>query len=158
MYQTASEPMQTVFIRHSPTFAPTFSPTQSPSPRPATVPARDWDFPPAAPALFQAADFRAFLRDRYSELHTRDEAFSYRYIGGRIGLDSGSVSRVLNQKRKISFETASRLAEAFGLAGREIPVFRALVLYGQSESEGEREFHGERLSEEKARAAGRFMG
>lgn len=100
--------------------------------------------------LFEHLDFRAWLRERYEILHKENRSFSYRYIGGKVGLDSGTVSRVLNQDRKINVETAERFAKAFGLSDREKDYFETLVLYGQAKSNTEKNHYLEKLLKHRA--------
>ncbi len=101
--------------------------------------------PRSSPNLFDYLDFRAFLRERYAEIHGENRAFSYRYIGGKVGLDSGSVSRVLNKDRKINSETAEKFAKVFGLANREKDFFETLVFYCQSKSNTEKNHYFEKI-------------
>ena len=100
--------------------------------------------------LFEHLDFRAFLRERYEALHKENRSFSYRYIGGKAGLDSGTVSRVLNQDRKIDTETAEKFAKVFGLADRERDYFETLVLYCQAKSNTEKNHFLEKLLKHRA--------
>lgn len=99
----------------------------------------------ASPQIYDYLDFHEFLRQRYIELHKENRFFSYRYIGGKIGLDSGSVSRVLNKDRKITAETAARLAKVFGLNNSEKDFFETLVFYRQSKSSAEKEYFFEKI-------------
>ena len=101
--------------------------------------------PPASSHLFEYLDYREFLRDRYAVLHKGNRSFSYRYIGGKIGLDSGTVSRVLNQDRKISPEIAARLAKIFGLNSHERDFFETLVFYCQAKSSAEKNHYLEKI-------------
>jgi uncharacterized protein (TIGR02147 family) len=101
--------------------------------------------PRSAPYVFEYLDFREFLRRRYEELHKLKRTFSYRYIGLKVGLDSGSVSRVLNQDRKISVEIADKLAAVFGLRDAEAEYFQTLVFFCQSRSNAEKNHYLEKL-------------
>ena len=95
--------------------------------------------------IFEFLDFREFLRARYQEIHATRRNFSYRYIGDKIGLDSGSVSRVLNGDRKLDLEKLSTLCKVFGLSKVEQEYFETLVLYGQAKSNAEKNFFLEKV-------------
>lgn len=101
--------------------------------------------PTPSPELFDSLDYREYLRGKYAELHGRNRSFSYRYIGGKVGLDSGTVSRVLNNDRKIDAETAERLAKVFGLKQREAEYFQTLVFYCQARSHTEKNHYLEKV-------------
>lgn len=96
-------------------------------------------------ALFEYLDYRAFLRDSYRARKRANPAFSYRYIGGRLGLDGGSVAHILKGERKLDPALAGKLARVFGLDEREREYFETLVLFGQARSQTEQNHFLEKL-------------
>ncbi|MDB5102325.1 MAG: hypothetical protein JWP91_14 [Fibrobacteres bacterium] len=95
--------------------------------------------------IFEYMDFREFLRDAYRERKEAQSFFSYRYISGKLGLDSGTLSRIFKGERNLDPEVACRLARILGLDSREQQFFEALVLYGQARSLAEKNQFLERL-------------
>lgn len=95
--------------------------------------------------IFDYLDFREFLRDCYQARKQESRAFSYRYIGGKIGLDSGAISRILNGERDLNPEMARSLAGVFGLNEPEKEFFEILVLFGQARSLAEKNPFLERI-------------
>lgn len=93
---------------------------------------------PNVKKIYDYLDYREFLRDRYAEKKEENASFSYRYIGGKVGLDAGSFSRILTGTRKLNPELTGRLARVFGLDDQERDFFVALVLYAQAKSHEEK--------------------
>lgn len=95
--------------------------------------------------VFEYMDFREFLRDSYEARKKHSAFFSYRYIAGKLGVDSGTLSRILKGERKLDPEVAGRLARIFGLDAQEQQFFESLVLYGQAKSLTEKNHFLEKL-------------
>jgi uncharacterized protein (TIGR02147 family) len=95
--------------------------------------------------IFEYMDFREFLRDACQERRQAQAFFSYRYISGKLGVDSGSLSRIFKGERNLDPEVAGRLARILGLDSHEQQFFEALVLYGQAKSLTEKNQFLERL-------------
>ncbi len=101
--------------------------------------------PKEFPLVFEYLDFRELLRNRYAALHKENRSFSYRYVAGKVGLDSGSVSRILNGDRKINADTAVKIAKVFGFNEFEREYFETLVFYGQAKSSAEKNHFLEKI-------------
>lgn len=101
--------------------------------------------PRAAVRLFEYLDYRAFLRDSYQARKRSHAAFSYRYIGRKVGLDGGTVARILKGERKLDPALVGKLARVFGLDDRERSYFETLVLFGQARSQAEQNHFLEKL-------------
>jgi uncharacterized protein (TIGR02147 family) len=95
--------------------------------------------------IFDYLDYREFMRGRYRELHSLHRSFSYQYIGRRIGLDSGTFSRVLNGERNLDPEKIPKLARVLGLDETEREYFECLTLFGQAKSSTEKNHFLEKL-------------
>jgi uncharacterized protein (TIGR02147 family) len=99
----------------------------------------------ATAAIFEYSDYREFLRDAYRARKSANRNFSYRYIASKVGLDAGSLSRILGGDRRLDPEIALRLARIFGLNPGEQEFFETLVLYGQAKTLTEKNHFLERI-------------
>lgn len=95
--------------------------------------------------IFDYLDYREFLRQRYLAFKRKSSNFSYRYIAGKLGMDSGSINGILKGKRKLDPALAGRMAQVFGLNVYEKEYFEALVLYCQAKNHAERTILLEKL-------------
>lgn len=81
------------------------------------------------------SDFRRYMRDYYEE-RKRCSAFSWREFSKITGFSSSSYMKVVcDGKSKLSRIGVERVGSAMGLVGFEMEYFRAMVEYGQAESE-----------------------
>jgi uncharacterized protein (TIGR02147 family) len=96
------------------------------------------DFTIARPRIFEFLDFRVFLRACYASRKQENRSFSYRYYAGKLGVDSGTFSRIMNGERNLDPDMAGKLARIFGLNDQEREYFEALVLFGQAKSLSEK--------------------
>ncbi len=80
-------------------------------------------------------DFRQYMLDYYED-RKRRSAFSWREFSKITGFSSSSYMKVVcDGKSKLSRLGVERVADAMGLTGFEKEFFRAMVKYGQAESE-----------------------
>lgn len=100
---------------------------------------------PAPLPIEEYLDYRALLRDRYRARKQESASFSYRFIAGKVGLDAGTVARILNGDRNLDPEAVGRMARVFRFDARETQYFEALVLFNQARSQAERNQFLERL-------------
>jgi uncharacterized protein (TIGR02147 family) len=100
--------------------------------------------PPIRP-IYEYLDFRELLRDRCSARKRQNRSFSYRYLAGKVGLDSGTLSRILKGGRNLDPEMAGRFARVLGLNESESQYFETLVLFGQAKSQAEKNLSLEKL-------------
>ena len=85
--------------------------------------------------IIDYSDFREYMRDFY-EQRKRCSAFSWREFSKIAGFSSCSYMKVVcDGKSKLSKIGVERVGEAMGLAGFEMEYFRAMVKYGQADSE-----------------------
>ena len=81
------------------------------------------------------SDFRQYMRDFYED-RKRRSAFSWREFSRIAGFTSSSYMKVVcDGKSKLSRIGVERTGMAMGLAGFEMEYFRAMVEYGQAETE-----------------------
>ncbi len=80
-------------------------------------------------------DFRLYMRDFYEE-RKRCSAFSWREFSKLAGFSSPSYMKVVcDGKSKLSRIGVERTGAAMGLSGFEMDYFRAMVVFGQAETE-----------------------
>ena len=85
--------------------------------------------------IVEYTDFRMFMRDYYEE-RKRCSAFSWREFSKNAGFSSPSYMKVVcDGKSKLSRIGVERTGAAMGLAGFEMDYFRAMVRYGQADTE-----------------------
>lgn len=100
---------------------------------------------PGKPRIFEYLDYRDFLRARYEARKKENPSFSYRYIAGKIGMDSGTFTRVLKGQRNLDPEMAGALAHVFRLSDYEKEYFQALVLFCQAKGPTEKNLFLEKV-------------
>lgn len=85
--------------------------------------------------IVEYSDFRMYMRDFYEE-RKRCSAFSWREFSKIAGFTSPSYMKVVcDGKSKLSRIGVERTGAAMGLVGFEMDYFRAMVVYGQAESD-----------------------
>lgn len=101
--------------------------------------------PPRCPIdIFHYLDYRRFLEAYY--LARKKKEFSYRTFSRRAKLNSPNYLKLVIQgKRNLTPEMASRFAEACQLHGEACEYFQHLVAFNQAKSPEERSFYYERL-------------
>jgi len=91
------------------------------------------------PELFDYLEYREYLRDVYTEKHTRDTWFSYRYIGNRIGMDSSYFIRVVQGKKHLSDEHILRISKLLKHNSEEKRYFENLVYFNKARTTNQAE-------------------
>ena len=85
--------------------------------------------------IVEYTDFRLYMRDFYEE-RKRCSAFSWREFSKLAGFSSPSYMKVVcDGKSKLSRIGVERTGAAMGLSGFEMDYFRAMVVFGQAETE-----------------------
>ena len=85
--------------------------------------------------IVEYSDFRKFMRDYYEDRKARS-AFSWREFSKVAGFTSPSYMKVVcDGKSKLSRIGIERTGAAMGLAGFEMAYFRAMVQFGQAETD-----------------------
>jgi uncharacterized protein (TIGR02147 family) len=79
------------------------------------------------------SDFRLYLRDFYADRKSRVARFSFRAFARDAGFASPNfILQVMQGKKNLTGESASRLAQAMGLSGEDAAHFLDLVRFGQA--------------------------
>ena len=97
-------------------------------------------------SVFDYLDYRAFLRDAYTDLKARQRGFSYRWFSRRAGMSSPNFLKlVIDGQRNLTGRSAEQFAQALGLSGREVAFFHELVGFGQAGTAAEKNRFFERI-------------
>lgn len=89
-------------------------------------------------SIYTYFDYRQYLNDLFTEKRNRNGAFSLRAIAVRIGINSGTLVRVLNGERNISKKLVPLFAEFLKLKGKETLYFTKLIEFNQAKSNEQR--------------------
>ncbi len=101
-------------------------------------------------SVFHHRDYRAFLREYYEHKKEKEYGFSYRSFARKAGLRSPNYLKlVIEGKRNLTSEMASRFAQACDLEGEAADYFCELVAFNQARSSAERSRCYRRLSKFK---------
>lgn len=88
--------------------------------------------------IIEYTDFRKYMLDFYEDRKLR-HAFSWREFSKNAGFSSSSYMKVVcDGKSKLSRIGVERTGQAMGLVGHEMDYFRAMVKYGQEESDAKK--------------------
>ena len=97
--------------------------------------------------VFQYLDYRAFLRDWYTEHNSGGRTLSYRAFARRAGLKSPNYLKlVIEGARNLSSKMAEQFAKALGLDGEPAGYFVDLVAFNQASTQKERNRQYSRLT------------
>jgi len=84
--------------------------------------------------LFEYTDYRLFLNDRFKEEKETHPYFSYRYIGKKIGIDSGYLTKILQGALHLSSSKVDCVCELLKLAPREKEYFQCLLQFTKAKN------------------------
>lgn len=79
------------------------------------------------PSIFEYVDYREFLKDWYLLAKSKNSAYSYRSMADKIGINSGSLTRVLNGTRSISKSNITQFILGLKFNSVESEYFTLLV-------------------------------
>jgi uncharacterized protein (TIGR02147 family) len=89
-------------------------------------------------AIFSYFDFREFLKADFSERKAKNPGFSIRAMAAKLKLNSGTLTRIFNEKRNIGKNLLPKFIKFLGLRSKEAEYFTYLVGFCQAKSERER--------------------
>lgn len=95
--------------------------------------------------VFDYLDYRAFLKAHYDRQKEANAAYSYRYIGQKVGLDAGYVVKVFQGKYHIAEKSITPFIKLCKLGGRQAEYFHTLVHFGKAKSGKQAKLLFERL-------------
>lgn len=91
------------------------------------------------PSVFHYNNPSSFLRDYYLDRKAKEPKFSFRYFSRIAGYSSsGSMKLVVDGKRKISKQAATRIGEALKLGRNECTYFKTLAEFDLCKDESPR--------------------
>src|SRR5262249_33177209 len=97
--------------------------------------------------VYDYADYREFLRDRFFELKKKNPLFSYRSFNRLAGLkNSGFLKLVIEGKKNLGEIGILKMARGFKLNEVETRYFDSLVRFNQAGDGEEREHYRGELS------------
>jgi uncharacterized protein (TIGR02147 family) len=96
-------------------------------------------------SIFDYLNYREFLSDAYKERKASNPAFSYRFIGGKIGLSASTFVRIIQGNRNVTTKHIAAIAAVFHLKKQEEKYFELLVQFNQSSSSEEKKMFFEKL-------------
>ncbi len=105
--------------------------------------------------VFSYQDFKAFLKDFYSERRRKDRKFSIRFFARRAGLRSQNYLKVvMDGRRSLTPRNMPKFVKGLGLDANQAEYFEALVNLNQArDSYEKREFLNRLLHLQKKKAA-----
>jgi len=95
--------------------------------------------------VFDFLDYRAYLKAHYDRQKQVNAAYSYRYIGQRVGLDAGYVVKVFQGKYHIAENSIPLFIKLCKLGGRQAEYFHTLVHFGKAKTGKQEKLLFERL-------------
>ncbi len=90
------------------------------------------------PSIYAYRDYRVFLRDSLEEKREKNGGFSLRAAALKLGVGSGTLTRILNGTRNPGPTLLPRFIEFFGLRRREAEYFRLLVQFERAANDSEK--------------------
>jgi len=85
-------------------------------------------------SIFDASDYREFLRDFYEQRKLEFPLFSYRMMGQKLGLDASQLFRILQKNQHLPQRCIPAAKDMLGLAGRSAEYFELLISADRSRS------------------------
>ena len=87
------------------------------------------------PAVYRYFDLREFLHDDFAERKARNPSYSLRAAALKLGINSGTMVRIMQGKRNISRNLLPRFTAYFGLRAKEAEYFGHLASFSQARTE-----------------------
>jgi uncharacterized protein (TIGR02147 family) len=99
------------------------------------------------PDIHQYTDYRAYLRDYFSERKAESGAFSHQYFAQKAGIkSSGFVLHVMKGERNLTRPVLLKIARAIGLDQSQTDYFEDLVAFDQAKTPSDREYYFSRIA------------
>ncbi len=86
------------------------------------------------PEIYDYHDYRAYLKDAIQEMRAASAILSYRYVGGKVGMDPSQVLKVVQGQLHLSEKKIAAFAQFLKLDPERSDFFRLLVLFNKSRS------------------------
>ncbi len=99
------------------------------------------------PDIYRYNDYRAFLRDYFTEQKTANPVFSHQYFAQKAGIrSSGFILHVMKGERNLTRPVMLKIARAIGLDTAQTEYFEDLVAFDQAKTQSDREFYLARIA------------
>jgi len=86
-------------------------------------------------SVFSYTDFRAFIKDRYQFIKSRDRTMTYKKLGKSVGFSSpGFFTQIIQGKSRLPASMVDNLCRALELTVKEQAYFKLLAEFGQTET------------------------
>lgn len=100
--------------------------------------------------IYEYLDYRAFLRDLYTEKKENVRGFSYRSFCRRAGIVNPSFLKlVIDGKRNLTPASIMKFSKGFGFKRHQAEFFHNLVMFNQSATHEEKNHYYKKLSSSK---------
>lgn len=96
-------------------------------------------------SLEDVTDYRDLLKDFYEQRKRQMPLYSYRMMGGRLGLDASQLFRILQKEQHLPARCLPVAKELLGLTGRSAGYFDLLVAASRTRSPAKRKETLDRL-------------
>jgi len=83
-------------------------------------------------SLYEAEDYRTWMRERYEERKRIQPNFSYRFMAMRLEMDAGQLVKILQGKLHLVPQKIPAVAKLFGLDPRSERFLEALVRFSKA--------------------------
>ncbi|MDB5048515.1 MAG: hypothetical protein JWO30_1586 [Fibrobacteres bacterium] len=95
--------------------------------------------------VFEYLDYRKFITDSHAAKKRVRPSFSLRFVAGRIGSTSGSLTRILKGQLNLNPAMAAKVARVFDLTEKESEYFETMVLFCHAKTLREQNLFLEKL-------------
>jgi uncharacterized protein (TIGR02147 family) len=92
-------------------------------------------------SIYSFVDYREYLRQELAERRAKNARFSCRAAARKLGINSGTMVRIINGKRNLSRNLLPKFINFLKLKPREVEYFQLLVNFDRSASVQERQRH-----------------
>lgn len=105
-------------------------------------------------SLYEAEDYRTWMRERYEERKRAQPNFSYRFMAMRLEMDAGQLVKILQGKLHLVPRKIPAVAKLFGLDAKAERFLEALVRFGKASAASDIQRRWEELQSLKDVQAG----
>jgi uncharacterized protein (TIGR02147 family) len=96
--------------------------------------------------VFGHNDYRAYLREVFSERIQRNKAYSLRAFSNQIGIYPSHLSDIFLNKKHLSFQSGLKVSQKLGLDSDEVEYFCLLIQYATAKDQQVKDATVQRMS------------
>lgn len=102
--------------------------------------------------IYQYTDYRAFLRDYFTEQKAANSAFSHQFFARKASIkSSGFVLHLIKRERNVTKPVLLNIARAIGLDSAQTDYLEDLVSFDQAKTQSDREYYFGRIVAKRKR-------